>query len=75
MFCFWLLRHVLEKETAITSEQAAAAGTVSYIVQRGDNLAAICRRQYGNTDRVEEIAALNSRKCPIPVEEGFLVPE
>lgn len=63
---------------AITSEQAATAGTVSYIVQRGDNLAAICRRQYGNTDRVEEIAALNQLDDPnhlIPGQEILLPQE
>ena len=47
-----------------TAEQTASGGTVSYIVQRGDSLAIICRRQYGNTDRVEEIAALNQLEDP-----------
>ena len=63
---------------AITSEQAAATGTVSYIVQQGDNLVAICRRQYGNTDRVDEIAALNQLDDPnhlIPGQEILLPQE
>ena len=51
-------------DTSEDMEQADSGGTVSYTVQRGDSLAIICRRQYGNTDRVEEIAELNRLDDP-----------
>ncbi len=53
-----------QKEDAEAAAQAASAETVTYVVKRGDSLAAICRRQYGNTDRVGEIAALNRLENP-----------
>ena len=52
-------------ETASASpEEVPEADTVTYIVRRGDNLAEICRRQYGSTDRLKEIAALNQLADP-----------
>ena len=45
-------------------EEVPEAETVTYIVRRGDNLAEICRRQYGSTDRLKEIAALNQLADP-----------
>lgn len=55
--------------------QEAMSQNVSYIVQKGDNLAMICRRQYGNTDRLEEVVELNGISDPnhlIPGQEILL---
>ena len=55
-----------ETEPVLSSEAAAvpAEETVTYVVRWGDSLAEICRRQYGNADRVKEIAALNQLADP-----------
>ena len=66
----------LPPESAEADAQADTK-TVSYTVQRGDSLAAICRRQYGNADRVNEIAALNQISDPNHLIPGqkILLPE
>ena len=54
-------------ETAEEEEKAAPvseAGPVTYTVQEGDSLAIICRRRYGNTDRVDEIISINDFEDP-----------
>lgn len=64
-----------EQQTGDAAEESANAGKeapadtspvsmTSYVVQSGDSLAAICRRQYGNIDRMDEIVALNGITDP-----------
>ncbi len=67
-----------EKETdsqEASSQEASAQPAASYVIQNGDSLAAICRRQYGSTDRMGEIASLNGLSDPnhlIPGQEILL---
>lgn len=63
--------NVSEEETAAPIQEAvASAGPVSYTVQKGDSIAIICRRQYGNTDRVAEVISLNDLPDPNHLEPG-----
>lgn len=61
----------------LTAEETAAGANEAYVVQKGDNLAAICRRQYGSTDRLNEIAALNGLENPNHLIPGqkIILPE
>jgi nucleoid-associated protein YgaU len=49
---------------------------VSYIVQKGDTLLGICRRQYGSADRLAEVEQLNGITDPdaIYVGQQLLLP-
>ncbi len=70
--------NVLEEEAAAPVQEAVAvAGPVSYTVQKGDSIAIICRRQYGNTDRVAEVISLNDLPDPNHLEPGqkILLPD
>lgn len=40
-------------------EGTIAITEASYTVKKGDNLAAICRAKYGNTDRIQEVIDIN----------------
>ncbi len=67
-----------EEQTAAgvqEDEAVSAQPASSYVIQNGDNLAAICRRRYGSTERMEEIASLNGLSDPnhlIPGQEILL---
>ncbi len=52
------------------SVQQALARPTTYIVKRGDNLAAISRRFYGSDEMVREICALNEIKNPDQIVPG-----
>lgn len=56
----------------ITSDAVAASAQIpsSYIVQSGDSLALICRRFYGNLDKMDEICELNSISNPNRLTPG-----
>lgn len=66
-----------QEETQPPAQEAVASGPVSYTVQKGDSIALICRRQYGNTDRVEEVISLNDLPDPNHLEPGqkILLPD
>lgn len=70
-------------EAPETNEQTAAAETeseqeatqaiarpVTYVVKRGDSLAGIARKFYGNTSKVKEICSLNKIKDPDQIHPG-----
>ena len=42
----------------------------SYVVERGDNLAEICRRFYGDTSRMYEICRINNIADPNQIQRG-----
>ena len=53
------------EETAdVMSSTPAVITSASYTVKKGDNLAAICRAKYGNTDRIQEVIAMNHLENP-----------
>lgn len=56
----------------ITSDAVAASAQIpaSYTVQSGDSLALICRRFYGNLDKMDEICELNSISNPNRLTPG-----
>ena len=68
---------VLASETGSSDETASSPETAAYIVQKGDSLAEICRRQYGTAERVEEVAELNRLVNPNHLIPGqkILLPE
>ena len=55
-----------------TSDAVAASAQIpaSYTVQSGDSLALICRRFYGNLDKMDEICELNSISNPNRLTPG-----
>ncbi len=56
-------------------EQAepAASGSVAYIIQPGDTLIAISKRQYGTDIRVADICSLNKISNPDDIKEGQVI--
>nr|WP_308628625.1 LysM domain-containing protein [uncultured Eisenbergiella sp.] len=56
----------------ITSDAVAASAQIpaSYTVQSGDSLALICRRFYGNLDKMDEICELNAISNPNRLTPG-----
>ena len=65
-------REAAQPASDITSEATAAFAAVpaSYVVKSGDNLANICRRFYGNLDKMDEICELNSISDPNRLAAG-----
>lgn len=51
-------------DAVITVEEPMVITENSYIVKKGDNLAAICRAKYGNTDRIHEVIDVNHLDNP-----------
>lgn len=58
-------------ETADTQEATQAiARPVTYVVKKGDSLAAIARKFYGTSSRVKEICSVNGIKDPDQIRPG-----
>lgn len=54
-------------QPVITEEVKA---TASYVIQKGDSMIAICLRQYGDEDMVEEVCMLNDISDPDDIKVG-----
>lgn len=63
-------QNVNESSDATESQQAAASGTVSYIIQKGDTLLEISLRQYGSVAKMKEICSLNQIEDPDDIKVG-----
>lgn len=61
---------VAEQEEAAEETTQAIAHPVTYVVKKGDNLAEIVRRFYGNTSRIKEICAVNDIEDPDQIHAG-----
>ncbi len=65
-------------ETSQTSQkketsQEVSSGAVAYVIQPGDTLIAISRRQYGTDIRVADICNLNKISNPDDIKEGQVI--
>jgi len=65
------------QDSTMIQETSATITTSNYTVKKGDNLAAICRAKYGNTDRIQEIIDLNHLSDPNYLYPGqkIILPE
>lgn len=61
---------VFEEETQEESVTQAIARPVSYVVKKGDSLAGIARKFYGNASMVSEICDVNQIKNPDQIHPG-----
>lgn len=57
-------------ETEEESATQAIARPVSYVVKKGDNLAEIARKFYGNTSMIKEICRINQIEDPNQIHPG-----
>ena len=59
-----------EEAVTETSEEPSIESYTEYVVEKGDNLAEICRAFYGNENRLKEICLLNSIDDPDKIKQG-----
>lgn len=59
-----------KQENTETDTTQAIARPASYVVKKGDNLAEIARRFYGNTSMIKEICAVNKIEDPDQIHAG-----
>lgn len=58
------------QETSEENTTQAIAHPVTYVVKKGDNLAEIARRFYGNTSMIKEICTVNNIEDPDQIHAG-----
>lgn len=61
------------KPTAEPDTSQAVSGAVAYVIQPGDTLIAISKRQYGTDIRVADICNLNRISDPDDIKEGQVI--
>ena len=63
----------IKTQTEKTQDEPVSSGAVAYVIQSGDTLIAISKRQYGTDVRVADICNLNKINNPDDIKEGQVI--
>lgn len=63
----------IKTQTEKTQDEPVSSGAVAYVIQSGDTLIAISKRQYGTDIRVADICNLNKINDPDDIKEGQVI--